>query len=504
MDRRDFVKAAALATMPMILKSCNWPGSEGSYDIVVDSDAQTGHLVYKSGKFERLPVIQTEYLIVGGGVAGMTAAAQLQGKDFLLCELSNSLGGSSSAARFEGMYLSQGAHYDLSYPRGYGEEVLGFLENLGVIQYQHWRDSWGFTDQQHIILHRKKNQCFDHGEYRKDVLGEGETKDKFLEILSAYSGKMHLPSRLIEEKFHHLNAETFLGFLKKHLPMDDTFVRGLDYHMKDDYGTGCAEVSALAGIHYFMCRPYYKEIMELFSPPEGNQYFINKMAERTGAERLLTNHLVKNIREEKEGFMVHVVDVKNQQVKPVKADKVIYAGQKHALKYIYPAGYDLFRQNTSAPWLVVNVVTDNTLPLPAFWQNEMLTEDTSFMGFVDSASQFTGQSRYRVFTAYYCLPVGSRDDLLQVEKEKKTIAQSTVRHVGDYFRKDISGYVKQVFIKAMGHAMPIPGPGYLFDDKNQYRTNKQLAYAGVDNSRLPLFYEAVDSGLEAVKILAQV
>lgn len=501
MDRRDFVKAAALATMPMILKSCNWPIREEEYGIQVQSDAKTGHLVYQSERFERARDEQTEYLIVGGGIAGMTAATQLRDKDFLLCELSAELGGSSSSAQFEGLSLSQGAHYDLSYPRGYGEDVLAFLEDLGVVQYQHWRDSWGFTEQQHIILHRKKNQCFDHGEFRKDVLVEGETKDKFLEILDAYSGKMVLPTRLIEEKYHHLDATTFLDFLKKLLPMDDAFVRGLDYHMKDDYGAGCADVSALAGIHYFMCRPYYREIVELFSPPEGNHYFIKKMAEKVDAELLRTNHLVKSIREEGKGFVAEVVDVASQKTKSIKARKVIYAGQKHALKYIYPAGHKLFQDNISTPWLVVNVVVDNTLPLPAFWQNEMLTPDTSFMGFVDSASQFTGQSRYRVFTAYYCLPASSKGDLIQVEKEKKTIAQSTVRHIGDYFGKDISDQVKQVFIKAMGHAMPIPKPGYLFDDKNQYRGNTKLAYAGVDNSRLPLFYEAVDSGLEAVKNL---
>ena len=53
----------------------------------------------------------------------------------------------------------------------------------------------------------------------------------------------------------------------------------------------------------------------------------------------------------------------------------------------------------------------------------------------------------------------------------------------------------------MGHAMPIPQPNYLFDDKNDKRKHQGLVYAGVDNSRLPLLLEAIDSGLEAVKLL---
>jgi hypothetical protein len=51
----------------------------------------------------------------------------------------------------------------------------------------------------------------------------------------------------------------------------------------------------------------------------------------------------------------------------------------------------------------------------------------------------------------------------------------------------------------MGHAMPIPQPGYLFKDANTNRSNPNLVYAGVDNGRLPLLFEAMDSGIMAAK-----
>ena len=51
------------------------------------------------------------------------------------------------------------------------------------------------------------------------------------------------------------------------------------------------------------------------------------------------------------------------------------------------------------------------------------------------------------------------------------------------------------YINVMGHAMAIPGPGFLFNDANHQNT--ELAYAGVDNGRLPLLFEALDSGLMA-------
>jgi hypothetical protein len=53
----------------------------------------------------------------------------------------------------------------------------------------------------------------------------------------------------------------------------------------------------------------------------------------------------------------------------------------------------------------------------------------------------------------------------------------------------------------MGHAMPIPTKDYLFTDKNHQRPDNDFVFAGVDNARLPLLFEAVDSGIEAVKLL---
>ena len=50
----------------------------------------------------------------------------------------------------------------------------------------------------------------------------------------------------------------------------------------------------------------------------------------------------------------------------------------------------------------------------------------------------------------------------------------------------------------MGHAMSIPKINNLFNDKNLHRSEPNMVYAGVDNSRLPLLFEALDSGIQAV------
>ncbi|MEM8567050.1 MAG: FAD-dependent oxidoreductase [Bacteroidota bacterium] len=496
MKRREFVKSSALITLPLLLKSCDWAIEKVKYPIYLYSDARTGHLVYESNKFTQVKAGSVETLIVGGGIAGLAAASKLQGSDYLLCELSEELGGTSSAHRSQDLLFCQGAHYDLSYPANYGPEVLQFLDELDIIKYQSWNDRWSFVDDHYLITHRRKNQCYDNGEFRKDVLAESKLKNDFLDLMRTYKNEMVLPTRLISEKHRHLNSITFLDFLNQRFELTPEFLRGVDYHMKDDYGSDTATVSALAGIHYFACRPYYDEIVELFSPPEGNNYFIKKMADRLSGDQLLKQHLVKRISETPEGFGVEIVDVPKRQVKLIKTKKVIYAGQKHALKYIYPAGHELFADNQVAPWMVVNVIIKNEIKNLGYWQNEMLTDDNTFLGFVDSDSQL-GNSEYRVLTCYYCLPPSSRQDLINAEENKSSIAEMTAENLSNYFKQDIGSLIKRVDIKVMGHAMPIPKPGYLFNDKNALSQNPNIRYAGVDNARLPLLFEALDTGLQA-------
>lgn len=498
MQRRKFIQLSSLATLPLILKSCNWLEPVVDYEVTVFTDIHTGHLLFESQAYPKQPAQRTETVIVGGGIAGLSAASQLKDRDFMLFELSENLGGTSSWHDHEGIPFAQGAHYDLAYPANYGQQVLELLESMNIIEYQKWKDSWSFKDSQHIIIHRRKNQCYDHGTLRQEVLPLGELYEQFNQLIESYQGEMVMPSRLINTQYHALNQLNFKGFLEEKFTLTADFLRGLDYHMLDDWGGTASQVSALAGIHYFACRPYQKEVVDLFSPPNGNGYFIEKLA-GLHQDGLHTGHLVKSIKESKGCFEVQVVDMQNKVIKTIQSDKVIYAGQKHALKYIMPDQYPLFKDNVYAPWLVLNIVIRDELDEIGYWQNEMITDDITFMGFMDSNQQEQNVAGKRVLTAYYCLPPESREDLRSVEANKQVIAGKTLGYLSDYFMCDITPLVQHVYIKVMGHAMPIPQPGYLLDDKNTVRKYKNLTFAGVDNGRLPLLFEAIDSGLEAVK-----
>ena len=145
MDRRYFLKlAAAFPTLPAILHSCDVSSHQRSNaDIRIYNDMNSGHMVFGDISMPVGPTLETEYLIVGGGIAGISAAASIKGKDFLLCELSNRLGGTSASANYNNMKIAQGAHYDLEYPENYGKDILSLFEEKEIIYHQPWKRKLG-------------------------------------------------------------------------------------------------------------------------------------------------------------------------------------------------------------------------------------------------------------------------------------------------------------------------------------------------------------------------
>ncbi len=496
MNRRQFIKIGSVSMAAMLAGRC---AQSGNYDIELLTDMPAGHLLLESRQWPVAKILKTNYLIVGGGMAGMSAAVTLKNEDFLLFELSDTPGGTSTGGIYKKSPICHGAHYDLSYPSYYGREALALLESLNIVHYDSFSDSWKFVDKHYLIPKKKESKTLSRDTFRKDVLPDGEEKVRFFELMESYYGRMPMPTRLIAKELRHLNDIPFSGWLYEKLPVSHAFTGGIDYQMKDDYGAGAEAVSALAGIHYYACRPYRREPVELFSPPEGNFYFIKKMLAKLPAERICTAHLVKSVRKNRDGFQVEVMDIRNRELLKVTAKKVIYAGQKYALKYVFPEAYPLFEKNVYAPWAVVNIIIKNSWQGDAFWQNEILSDDAALLGFVDSASQFMPDEALRVFTVYYNFRPEEREMMSQIGDRKAAFSMNAVKQVERYFNKPVRNSIEKIYIKLMGHAMPVPVPGYLFNDANGTPLYPGLAWAGVDNGRLPLLFEAVDSGVMAAR-----
>lgn len=501
MNRRGFIQISSVALLPILLGIFPKPSKDrGKYSIDVKSNRSFGHLLRSLSKNDPIRERSVDYVIVGGGVAGIAAATQLSGKSFVLFEADDRLGGSSASDHWKDTVFAMGAHYELAYPESFGKEVIDLLKRMNVIRFNDYSKLYEFVDEQYVIDKAQMEQCFLKGELIDDVLSDVEGGDQFEEILMVFKGKMLLPTRLIEEEYHYLNTISFKEFIESKMTLSADLERRISYQMLDDWGGKCDEVSALAGIHYYMCRPYDEKDVPLFSPPNGNSYFIEKMVGYVDEpDAFEVNTLVRSIREVEDGVEIEVI-TPAREVELIRAKKVIYAGQKHALKYILRTEKPLF-DNSYAPWLVLNFICRKGVDFDK-WQNDVVTDNLEFLGFVNSRAQKTRSKDYDVFTAYYCLSELDREQLVKIEEEPAVFVESTIDLITDETGTNLRDYLEHVNIKLMGHAMPIPKPGYLsFKDVPSHSSN--IIFAGVDTGRLPLFYEACDSGIQAGKNLLE-
>ncbi len=512
MHRRFFIKLTSLSVLGAF--ACQIDGKKREFSInfpiKVYSNRKSGHLVQTAQDWQVSKKLKSEYLVVGAGLAGLTAAYSLRSKETYICELSEVAGGSASAVKWQQIPLCQGAHYDLSYPDYFGEEAISVLNEVGIVQYNTLSNRWDFVDKQYLIDPSQESYSIYQNQAQEGVLPNTQTVKDFFEQTHSFLGKLKMPSRLIDKSFEPYNQQSFLAYLQENFNLDEATKQAMNYQMIDDFGGRIEEVSALAGLCYYLSRPYQEEEnpLELFSPPQGNFYFVEKFLGQLKPEQVLTQHLVSHIRTQKKGFEVEILDLRHQKKVILQTQNVIYAGQKHALKYVFKQDAHLFATNQYSPWVVVNfIVKKEVLPEGSYWQNEILDADNFFIGFVDSATQYLPSPEYRVLTAYFCFPPALRSKMLEIEENPTPLVEATLAEIANYFEMDLAdlaSQTKQAFVKIMGHAMPIPMPNYLLKDQNNTRSHPNLVFAGVDNQRLPLLLEAIDSGVEAVKHLQKI
>ena len=493
MDRRVFLKiGAGLITFSVACSLDNKKVGKRKYSITIDSNRKIGHLARKAIDKATSKLYTTDVLVVGGGIAGLAAANSLTKRESVICEMGSRFGGTSSAVSIGNNEFAQGAHYDLSYPSNFGEEGLKLLEKLNIIEFNSTLNRWDFQDKKYLIKASNEEQCYTNGKWVPTVLVNSEIKNNFISLLQSYSGKMPLPSTHISPEFNTLDQTTFAEYLNKYLPVTSDFMEAIDYQMLDDYGGSASEISALAGIHYYKCRPYFnKPDPELFSPMEGNYYFIKKMIAQLKPEQLKLESLVVALNKTNNKWLVDVWEINNNRKVTYQCNNVVYSGQKHLLKYLLPEAHATFSDVSYAPWVVINIELENEPNLSSFWQNDYLSKDAQFLGFVNSRVQ--SEKGNRVLTAYYCYP-GIYDNLIQnIESDSEEITRQTIGYMSTYYKIDLEPFVKQVYIKLLGHAMPIPKPGYLSKDRKLEQNG--ISFAGVDTGRLPLMFDALDSGI---------
>ena len=438
----------------------------------------------------RVPVV-----IVGGGIAGLSAAWQLDRKgfhDYVLLEMEPEAGGNSRGGENAVSRYPWAAHY-VPVPGPRATLARELFRDLGVLTDAGWDErSLCFAPQERLFL---------HGEWQPgleaELLGSRTGRDelrRFEELIDEQrrSGAYTIPMALGAPADSPLDRLSFAEWLDRANLRSPAMRWYAEYGTRDDYGALTRDTSAWAGVHYHASRE--GEEHGPLTWPEGNAWIARRLAERIGS-RLMTGRPVHQLSPVANGWRVRSGDAE------YLCDQVIFAAPTFVAPYVIEGmrspGF------TYSPWIVANLTLDrwpDERGVSPAWDNVL--RNSVGLGYVVATHQsLRARENGPTVWTYYCA-LAERDSATE-----RRVLQTSTWH--DWVERimmelavahpNIRQCVTHVDIVRLGHAMVRPTVGFLGADA---RRNPEWAPRGIhlahsDLSGLSLFEEAQYRGVAA-------
>ncbi len=466
---------------------------------IVDDSHPRGHRLRQRARLAApKQTIRVPVVIVGGGIAGLSAAWRLDKRgfcDFVVLEMESSAGGNSRWGENEVSAYPWGAHY-VPLPSAGAPLVRELFEELGVL-----RD--GVWDERHLC-HSPQERLFIHGRWQEglipDVAATARDREQFRrfhEIVAEQraSGEFRIPMETGARRAVELDRISMAEWLRRS-GFDSRYLHWYaDYACRDDYGARAADTSAWAGLHYFASRD--NEEHGPLTWAEGNGWIVRRLLDKL--ERYVrTGAMVDRIERRRRGWRLLT------GAAAYDADSVIFAAPTFLLSYVLEdappaAGFEY------SPWLTANLTLDR-LPRggETSWDNVIFNSPA--LGYVVATHQSLASHRDRsVWTYYWALadgaPAANRQALLARDWNywKEAILNDLSRA-----HPDIRRCVARVDVMRFGHAMIRPRPGFVFSESRRRlaAATGNLLLANSDLSGLSLFEEAQYRGSRAATLIA--
>jgi len=498
MNRRQFLGLSSAALIGLSQKSDR--PIAGSF---VNDSFQAGHLLRDRATFpapkriEKVPVV-----IVGGGIAGLSAAWRLRKRgftDFVLLEMNESAGGNARWGENEITPYPWAAHY-VPVPGPKAIYVRELFEDLGVLQDGQWNERYlCFSPQERLFLYGRWQEGIEPaiGLKPKDREQFQRLEDLFTKYRS--SGEFTIPLEIgRSNRLSDLDRISFSEWLRQQ-NIDSPLVNWyMNYACRDDYGALAKDTSAWAGIHYFSSR----EVEEKgpLTWPEGNGWITRRLLERIG-ENVRTNQMVHRITPGPRGATVEAGDTQFQ------SEFVIFAAPTFLAPYLVD-NLAPMRDFVYSPWLTANLTVDR-LPdargAEPTWDTVFL--DSPTLGYVDATHQsIRSHIDKTVWTFYWALaegdPAQNRRLLLETDW---AYWKEAILHDLERVHSDIRRCVTRIDIMRMGHAMVRPVPGSIFSAERQRLARRQgrILFANSDVSGISIFEEAQYHGVKSAEEILQ-
>lgn len=536
LNRRDLI-AAVLGASAAALVGCD-VGKLSSLDAsdpgrLLSPNFAVGHQIRDRKGSESIDQAKrgdrqekTSVLIVGGGIAGLSAAWQLSRRgieDFVMLELESNVGGTARSGQSGSIRYPWGAHY-VPVPMAENQSLISLLQKMEVITGTSPAGQPIVAEQ--YLCRQPQERVFFQGRWSEGLYPQQDASEedldqlqRFQQVVGQWADRRDARGRRLFaiptsaassgpefQSLGELDRQSMADWMTEH-GFNSKRLRWLvDYSCRDDYGVDASQVSAWAGLFYFAARLRSSDALsqEVITWPEGNGRIVNHLSQIAG-QRIQSGQAVISISSDANGCLASVVDTKTGQSKTFRADRVIFAAPQFVAKYVIADFGEQRRQAADAfhygSWLVANVhLVDRPIEngFPISWDNVIYGSRS--LGYVNAVHQTGNDHGETVLTWYY--PLSGVDASLSRQKllslgwqdwADVLLADLTIPH------PDIAPLIRKIDFMRWGHAMVTPTVGFQSNPLRELAATPhgRIHFAASDLSGVALMEEALDHGVRA-------
>ena len=509
---------------------------------IVGASHRLGHRLRDGGRPEPQQVRGVPVVIVGAGVAGLSAAWKLARsgmRDFVVLELEPQAGGNARWGENDVSAYPWGAHY-LPVPTAEATATRELVAEMGLIL-DTGPDGEPVYDPRHLC-HAPQERLFIDGGWReglsaRDVVDPAASSAEAAE-LAAFEAEMRRyrdyrdagGRRAFALPIAAGSADAAIVALDG-MSMREYFDRAgwtsprlrwyVDYCCRDDYGCTLDTTSAWAGWHYFCSRP---DDVEYLTWPEGNGRIVRHFLDRVGGN-VRTGMLVYRLRPTGDagdggvpagavpaggvpvgvvpagGVEVDALDTRTETAVRFRARHCIYALPRFTAPYAIE-GYALagLQSFTYSPWVVANLTVDRP-PDGAAWDNVLY--DSASLGYVVATHQDLRTAPGPSVLTWYlplAVPNPGAARAWMLEQEWRDWASLILADLVQA-HPDIESRVTRIDVMLRGHAMIRPAPGFVWGEARRRAAAPYgaIRFAHSDMSGISVFEEAQYHGVRAAE-----
>jgi monoamine oxidase len=468
-SRRDFIKFVVAGSVasgcPIDSTLLAAPHTAGGFPHVHGEHFELCHQVRDGHQFDRPDVTRkAEIVIIGGGVAGLSAAYFLRGKDFLLLEKEDHFGGNAYQEEYEGQPFATGSAY--AYKDDEGDQLAAEIglklvpvnnPDPTIVNKTFVPDTWK-TGIDQLPYPKKVRESF--AKYRDDMM------------------KIDLRKRIAE-----LDAEPLSKYTGDYAPEVQQWWDG---YGPSNWGAMCEDTSAFAGIAALQDLATGGDAKRVILPG-GLGCITHKLVEVLQPkykDRMLGDATVIAAVEDKDA--VRVTYYRQGQLTTVAAKAVLMCTPKHITSRLVlnlPSDQKTAMLHTRyAPYPVVNVIFDKPVYNRGY---DTWCPGNSFTDFIVADWTVRNTPGYKqknnILSFYTPLRENQRSTLLDEDNCKSLAARVLADFQGLLPEFNVDPI--EVRIYRRGHPMYMATPG-------QYTKNRAVAAHPMNR----IYFGNADSG----------